>query len=517
MGPQTENREAGKWLVAVLVSAGIFIALLDTTIVDIVLPKMMSAMESDIYGIQWVVITYFLGAAIAMTAVGWFCEVTGHRNAYIIGIILFVVMSAMAGLANSLPMMLAARFFQGVAEGIMIPVGLVILFDAFPPEERGLATGVYGVSASFAPALGPTFGGLLTEYLNWRWVFFINIPIGILDVTFIWLLMRNRRTSEARERFDAMGFFFLAMAFSALIIFLGKGQEKGWLHSDYITILVVIFAVSAVAAIAWLVFSNRPLFPKRILGQRKFILGLLAIFMFSMTAYGFFFLLPIYLQKVHGYTTLQAGLILLPGAMIAAVSTLVSGALSDRINPKWIGFFMLIGTTIFSWLFHTDMDTQRHILYLDYIYWGCFVGGVFGPLALISLSILEERDIANGSTLINISRLIAGSIGTSYATSLLSTRTDTFYDAMSAGLTWTSYSATELMGRLGELSGRTTGYFDPDAWARLLATGKGIIVLRASSYAFHAVYQHLALCSVAAAIITILVRSGNRRPKGPIH
>jgi hypothetical protein len=163
------------------------------------------------------------------------------------------------------------------------------------------------------------------------------------------------------------------------------------------------------------------------------------------------------------------------------------------------------------------MDTQRHVLYLDYIFWGCFIGGTFAPVSLIALSTLEERDIANGSTLINVSRLIAGSIGTSYATSLLSTRTDTFYDAMSAGFTWNSYSATEFMARLGGLGGWTTGYFDPDAWARLLAAGKGMMILKASSYAFHAAYQHLALCSVAAALILLLIRSNLRRPKAPVH
>lgn len=517
MGSNKDVQKANKWLVAVLVSVGVFIALLDTTIVDIVLPKMMSAMETDVYGIQWVVITYFLGAAIAMTAVGWFCEITGHRNAYIIGIILFVVMSTMAGLANSLPVMLASRFFQGVAEGIMIPVGLVILYETFPVEERGLAMGVYGISASFAPALGPTFGGLLTEYLNWRWVFFINIPVGVLDIILIWFLMKNYRTSESFEHFDFMGFICLASAFSALIIFLGKGQEKGWLHSDYILILVVFFVVFAIAAVIWLAFSNRPLFPRRILGHRPFRLGLLAMVMFSMTAYGFFFLLPIYLQRVHGYTTLQSGLILLPGALFAGVSTLLSGALSDRINPKWIALFMLVGAAIASWIFHTDIDTPRNVLYMDYIVWGFFIGGTFAPVSLIALSTLEEQDIANGSTLINVSRLIAGSIGTSYATSLLSTRTDTFYDALSAGFTWNSFSVSEFMTKLGSMSGWTMGYFDPDAWASLLSTGKSMILLKASSYAFHAAYQHLAFCSLAAAFIILLIRSNHRRPKAPVH
>ncbi|RMF78248.1 MAG: MFS transporter, partial [Nitrospirae bacterium] len=157
-----------KWLTAALVSVGIFIALLDTTIVDIVLPKMMSSLDTDLYGVQWVVITYFLGSAIAMTAVGWVGEVVGHRNTYLAGLLLFVAMSALAGMAPTIEAMVATRLFQGVAEGILIPVSMVILFEAFPPEEHGIAMGVFGLSASFAPALGPALGGLITETLSWR-------------------------------------------------------------------------------------------------------------------------------------------------------------------------------------------------------------------------------------------------------------------------------------------------------------------------------------------------------------
>ncbi len=409
-----------KWVIAILVSVGVFIALLDTTIVDIVLPKMMAAMETDIYGIQWVVITYFLGAAIAMTAVG-------HRNVYICGIILFVVMSALAGLATTLEVMLFARFFQGIAEGIMMPVGLLILYETFPPEERGLAMGVYGISASFAPALGPTLGGLLTEYLNWRWVFFINIPVGIIDAALIWWLMRNVLSEEKHLPFDCIGFLLASVALSALIVFLGKGQEHGWLHSDFILTLIIVFIASGIAAAAWMTFSANPLFPRRIMGHQPFRLSIWAMMLFSITAYGFFFLLPIYLQQVHGYSTFQSGIILLPGALFAGIATLMSGILSDRINPKAVAVVILLGAAVASWIFQTNIDTPRGILFLDYIFWGFFIGGAFAPITLLALSTLAERDIANGSTLVNVARLVAGSVGTSYATAVLSVKKDAFY------------------------------------------------------------------------------------------
>ena len=510
------HAKTNKWTVAALVSAGVFIALLDTTIVDIVLPKMMAAMETDIYGIQWVVITYFLGAAIAMMAVGWAADKAGHRNTYIFGILLFIAMSASAGAAANLPMMLFSRFFQGIAEGIMMPVSLIILYETFPPEERGLAMGVYGISASFAPALGPTLGGLLTEYLNWRWVFYINIPVGIVDVVLVWWLVGNVRPDVPPGRFDAVGFLLSAIALSALIVLLGKGQENGWLHSDYILMLLLTFIFSGVAAFFWLAYCRTPLFPRRILAHRPFILGIGAMMFFSVTAYGFFFLLPVYLQQVHGYTTFQSGIILLPGALFAGAATLMAGGLSDRINPKAVAAFTLMGAVVASWIFHTDPDTPRHLLYWDYIFWGFFIGGTFAPVTLICLATLSEHDIANGSTLVNVSRLIAGSLGTSYATAMLSTKRDTFFEALGANVTWGSFSSADLFARLQQFGDISAG-FNPDQWARLMSTAKGLITLRASSFAFHATYQYLGLFSAVALIFVLLVRITHKKVKGPIH
>jgi len=505
---------AGKWTTAILVSIGVFIALLDTTIVDIVLPKMMSALETDIYGVQWVVITYFLGAAIAMTAVGWVAEAVGHRDTYIFGISLFVAMSALAGMAESLEMMITVRFIQGLAEGTMMPVSLLILYEAFPPEERGLAMGVYGISASFAPALGPTLGGLLTEYLNWRWVFYINVPIGIVDVVLIWHLMGNVKR-EKLPPFDFVGFILVSVSLSALIVFLGKGQEYGWLHSDYIVNLIIVFVVTGVAAALWVTFGKNPLYPRRIIAHQPFRLGVWSMMLFSVTAYGFFFLLPIYLQRVHGYTTLDAGLILLPGALFAGVATLLSGFASDRVNPKAVAAVSLIGAAAASWYFHTDMDTPRGILYGDYIFWGFFVGATFAPVTLLSLGTLAEEDVSNGSTLVNIARLIAGSIGTSYATSLLSVKRDTFTEALGSNLTWAKGAVADLLGRLSGAGVTGETLFDPDRYTRAAAVLQGYLSLRGASYAFEAAYQYLALFPLAALLFVLLVKTKGDRKAGP--
>lgn len=514
--PEPERRES-KWTAAFLVSVGVFIALLDTTIVDIVLPKMMSAMEADIYSIQWVVITYFLGAAISMTAVGWISERLGHRNMYLGGVLLFTAMSALAGIAENLPVMLTARFIQGVAEGIMVPVGLVILYESFPKEERGLAMGIYGLSASFAPALGPTLGGFLTEYLNWRWVFFINLPFGIADAVLVWLLMKDLRREEVTRPFDIIGFVLMSVALSCLIVFLGKGQENGWLHSDYVFTLLVLFVLFGVAAAVWFVFYPRPLFPRRILRNHHYWLGLLTMVLISVNAYGFYFLIPIYLERLRIYTTMQAGLIMVPGALVTCIATMASGILSDRLKAKWVCFFFLAGATLASFWYRTDLNTPHASLVWDYIFWGFFVGGTFTPVILLSLAILEEDDVANGSTLLNVVRLIAGSVGTSFATSMLSSRRDVFYESLSGNVLPGSYGANAFSDLLGSMTSQASPYTDPSAIAAYRHLGREIIASRAYSFAFEATFQYLALFMLAAAVVVLLVRSSGKKVTGPVH
>jgi predicted MFS family arabinose efflux permease len=252
-------------------------------------------------------------------------------------------------------------------------------------------------------------------------------------------------------------------------------------------------------------------------GHGPFGLGIGAMMLFSVTAYGFFFLLPMYLQRLHGYTTFQSGMILLPGALFAGIATLASGALSDRLNPKRVSAVLLAGVVVACWLFSTDPDTPQLRLYLDYIVWGFFIGGCFAPITLLALSTVEERDISVGSTLVNMSRLIAGSIGTSYATMLLSVRKDTFYEALSNHFTWGSLGTAEMLARLQAMGYKATGLFQADDSTRLIALVKELMTLKASGYAFEATYQHLGLAAGVAIFFIILIPYTQKKLKAPIH
>lgn len=511
----SQSLSVNKWVVAALVSAGIFIALLDTTIVDIVLPKMMSTLEADLYGIQWVIIAYFMGAAVSMTVVGWMAEAFGHRNTYLLGIVLFVATSALCGIAPSLEFMLAARFVQGVAEGMMLPVGALILMDAFPPEERGLALGVYGLGASFAPAVGPSLGGFITEHLTWRWVFWVNVPIGLADALLVFLLLTNVRGKEVRK-LDFVGLTLLATSLMSFIVFISKGQEKGWLDSDFILKAFAVFLVTFVAFVVWEVKAENPLLPRKLFTNLNVVLTLLAMAFVAMAAYGVFLMLPVYLQKLKGFTTMQAGLIMLPGSLAAAVTTLLAGALSDKLPPKWVGAFFLVCMFVATWQFRTGFYEPRSAAVWDNFFWGLAMGGVFTPLFVVMLASLPEEEFSDASMVMNVVRLVFGSVGTAYATNVFTNRSATFYDALASRVELGSPAASELLQRLGGgLS--ADGWGIPELEVRAKASIQTLVQGLASGEAFQATWRHLALWSLLALIATLLLRSVRGSGRAAIH
>lgn len=508
----------GKWMLAVLVTAGMFMAFLDTTIVDITLPKMMSSLEADIYDAQWIIISYFMGAAIAMTVVGWMAQSFGHRDTYLGGLVLFVGMSALCGAASSLEAMLVFRFFQGIAEGMMIPVGWLLISEGFQQEERGLAMGVYGLGAAFAPAVGPSLGGLLTEYLNWRWVFYVNVPIGLLDGILLLLLFPNRKSPQIGP-LDKVGVVLLSVALSALVVFVSKGQEKGWLQSDFILQMAAIFSLSFIGFLLWELFYPHPLIPRDIFRNREVSLGLLALAMNSIAAYGVYLLLPVFLQKVRGYTTQDSGLIMLPGSLASAISTLLGGALADRGKPKAVAALFLLAGAWATWTFSTGYFDPRFSLVLDNLLWGFAISGSFAPLSYLIFASLKEDRYPHGTMLINVTRLVSGSIGTAISTNLLTTRQDAFYDALAWRMDWGHLSRGGLLGILEAWvsPAARSESLDPDSVHFMLQIARSFLQAIAGSEAFMATYKHLALYLLTGVLVVLGCRNLRGRASTLTH
>ena len=427
-----------KWVASFIVMIGVFMGLLDSTIVNIVLPKMMASLDTDTYGVQWVIISYLVASAIGMTAVGWVGATIGHRTTYILGLLIFTVLSAFCGQAVNLEVMVAARFIQGLGEGLMVPVGMTILFEVFPEKQRGLAMGIYGMGASFAPALGPSLGGLITEHFSWRWIFYINLPVGIIGVLLSFFLLKETKPEEEQSwSFDLIGFLLMSTAFSSLLIFISKGQEKGWLQSDYILAFMVIFAVSFTLFIIVELLTPHPLVDLRIFTSWNYTLSMIPFSLFTMSLYGVALIMPLYLQRLKDYTTLISGVILLPGAFSAAFAIVLGGILSDRFNMKYIFLFSMSLLALLTFnLSLIDYYTPKSLLIQKHILWNFTMAFIFPPAVTIGLKALSKAKVNLGSSLQNATRLLTGSIGTAIAVTILERKHDVYFESFSEYLNY---------------------------------------------------------------------------------
>ncbi len=411
-------------VVSILIVAGMFMTLLDTTIVDIALPHMMAAFDVKEDDIQWVITSYMIASAIAMPTVGYLGGRIGHRNTYVLGIGLFTLMSTICGMAPNLSFMVVSRILQGIGEGLAIPTAMVLLFEIYPPEKRGLAMGLFGLGATFGPAMGPTLGGYLTEHFGWRSIFYVNVIPGILVVYLMLLLMKNERETKVNP-FDTLGFGLLVISLSSLITALSKGNDWGW-HDPRIVVLFYVFIVSTVLFIYRELMVKHPLLDLRLFRFKFFRYPVITLSLFGMGTYASYFLLPMFLERLRGFQTINAGEILFYPAMLTGIVGVLSGILMDKkvISKKTS---ILIGISIF--IFGTylqqklDLDMGKHRIILQLLPWGFGMGMFFPALSQISLGNFKGEMLRHASALQNLLRLVFGSVGTTITTYILINRT----------------------------------------------------------------------------------------------
>ncbi len=507
-----------KWVATVIVMIGTFMTLLDTTIVDITLPKMLASLNTDTYGIQWVVISYMIGSAIAMTVVGWIGATFSYRIVYLLGFTIFVVSSAICGQARNLEMMIIARSIQGIGEGLVVPIAMTYLFLVFPKEEVGLAMGIYGLGASFAPALGPTLGGFITEHLSWRWIFYVNLPVGFIGLSAAILFLKKIKPEDEKPwPFDWFGFVMLAVSLSSLITFLSKGQEKGWLQSNMILILIIIFVISSIIFIVWEWYQKHPVVNVHLFKKRAFWVSVVALACFSLTLYGIYFLLPLYMERLRGYPTLTSGLILFPGSIAMGISLIIGGVLTNKLNLKWFAIFFIIIFSIFSYRFgYIDLYTSKSHIIALFTLWGISVGPLFPILTTGGLSSLSELDVNMGSAIQNVSRLVAGSVGTSIATTIIERKASYFYLIYSRH---TDPSHVPFITSLNKtIKGfLLKGYTLKDA--KILSYSLMKFYIKAEAYftAFQSTFKIMAILALIALPVLLFFKTGKTKEKVPLH
>ena len=426
------------WLIAASVMLATFMEVLDTSVANVALPHIAGNLSASTEESTWVLTSYLVSNAIMLPATNWLGRYFGRKRFLIFCIIIFTVSSALCGAAASLGMLILARVLQGAGGGALQPIAQSVLLESFPPEKRGSAMAIYGMGIVVAPIIGPTLGGWITDNYSWRWIFYINVPIGVLATlmarTFIEdpPYIKNQRPG----RIDYIGFGLMAVALGTLQLMLDKGQEEDWFSSSLITWAAILSIMTFIGFFIWELRSKDPIVNLRILGNRNFAVGTALMTVLGIVLYGTIALLPLFLQTLMGYPALQSGLAVSPRGIGSVLSMIIVGRLVGRVNGRYL---LLFGFTVlaFSTYLFSDINLQ---ISSSSIVWpgmisGFAMGFVFVPLTTMAMGTLANDQIGNASGVFNLMRNTGGSLGIAAVTTMLARGAQTHQAAMVAHLT----------------------------------------------------------------------------------
>ncbi len=413
--------QSSKWLTMAVVVLGTMVISFNTTILNIALPKIMSSLRVNVDEIRWVVTGYMITMTILMPTIGWLGERFGNKKVFLSSLGLFSITSILCGAAWDIDSLIFFRVIQGIASGPIIPLGMVILYETFPQDQRGFALGVYTLGMTFGPAIGPTLGGWIVEEHSWRLIFYLNVPIGIAAIL-LGSVVLSEKKEKVKNTLDSWGLVFLALFLISLLVALSQGNIEGWTSSYIITLFLVAAASGTLLVLRESkIFS--PLVELSVFKIRNFSLISCVAAINYVGAMGTFFLISIFLQRALGLSPLQAGLFMLPTALTMGGTSVLSGKLSDKINPKYLIVSGLIMRVIGFYLISTiNTLTSLGIILLMLLFRSFSAGWIVAPLTSAAMQSLPPELYRHGSGLLSLMRGVGGSLGIAITTTILSYR-----------------------------------------------------------------------------------------------
>jgi DHA2 family multidrug resistance protein len=428
-----EPRAVNPWTVAVVVTLATFMELLDTAIANVALPHIAGGLAVSYEESTWVLTSYLVSNAVVLPLSAWLSRVFGRKRYYMTCVLLFTVSSLLCGLAPSLGLLIFFRVLQGVGGGGLAPVEQAILVDTFPPNKRPAAFALYSMAIVTAPAIGPPLGGWITDSWSWRWVFFINVPIGILSLILTKRLVSDpaeftRQAQAARRdgklKIDGLGIVLVALGFACLEVVFERGQTEDWFQSNFILAFFTVAVVALVIAAIWEWRHPDPVVEIRLLGERNFAIANFFYFLFGFTLFGSTVLIPQMLQSLYGYTATDAGLVLGPGAMVIVVLAPVMVRLLPKVGVKSM---IAMGYLIFAlsmWYFASfDLGTDYKHEALARALQGLGIAPLFIPVSQLAYSFLPKEKNNKASSLTNLFRNQGASFGIAFTTTVVARRT----------------------------------------------------------------------------------------------
>ena len=419
-----QHNTASRGLIAFTVMLPTLIEIIDTSVVNVSLDHIRGSLSAGIDESTWTITAYLVSNAIVIPMAGWLARLIGRKNYQIASIALFTFSSFMCGSAWNLHSLVFFRVMQGIGGGGLVPISQSILLESFPREKHGQAMAIFGLGAMFGPIVGPLLGGWITDSLSWRWIFYINIPIGILSIIMNVIVIKDPPYMQRQKmKIDYWGLLFLSAGLGSLQFVLDKGESDDWFGSA----TIIAFAIIAVVSITLLVineyYSEHPIVNLKLFKDRTFTSGATVMFFVFLNLFGSIVLLPIFLQSLMGYTSLYAGLVLGPGGIATMLAMPFAGKLVSKVNPKNI---LGVGITICA--FSTFM-MSRFNLTADFwtfvwprVILGLGMGLTFIPLTTMTLSHIPREHMTEASSIYNLLRNMGGGVGIAFTTTMLARR-----------------------------------------------------------------------------------------------
>ncbi len=418
-----------KWVIAITVSFAAILEVVDSSIVNVALPDMQGNLGATLSEVGWVITGYGIATAIMIPLTAWLGDFFGRKRYFLFSLIGFTLSSVFCGFATSLPMLVTGRILQGLCGGGLIAKAQSILFETFPREEQGMAQALFGIGVIVGPVIGPTLGGYLTDTLGWRWIFFINIPFGILATTMAALFLPNQNERKI-SKVDWLGIGLLVLFIASLQTVLEQGQQEDWFSSRMITTLTISGIVGAAAFIFHELRTKAPAVNLRVLKYRALSGGSMYSLMLGMGLYGATFAVPIFCQNILHYTAMQTGMLMLPSAIASGLMMPVIGKLSGKVDPRIMIGGGAIGSAVSMFMLASiNPDTSADTMFWPLLLRGASSVFMFMSLSMASVGALPKASIPDGSGIYNLSRQIGGSLGIAIITLVLEQR-EAFHRAM---------------------------------------------------------------------------------------
>jgi DHA2 family multidrug resistance protein len=494
-----------------------FMEILDSTVVSVSLTHIAGNMSSTPSEATWALTSYLVANGIIIPISGWLANRMGRKNLLLISTAGFTMASVLCGLAPSMAFLICFRVIQGACGGSLQPMSQAVMLEAFPPKQHGKAMAVWAMGAVVAPVLGPVLGGWITDNISWRWVFYINLPVGLVSVFMMKMFLKDppyiRRSSA---RVDSWGLLALAAWVAALQIMLDKGQEKDWFGSSFILVLAVVFAIGLVAWLALELTARNPVTDLRVFGQATFAAGAVVFALVAgFVMYGGQTIISLWLQTLLGYPSMQAGEALLAIGLGAAVAMPTASALVSRFDPRKVCAGGVLGISL---SFYRLMGFNLSVGYWD-LFWpqvlqGFSIGMVFVPLAVLTMAYIPKEKMGNATSLFNMMRNIGGGVGISSVTTMLTRQGQQHTNFLVANITPTSTLVQSLLsGVKGLFVGSGPGLAEQQVYAALF----GLVQREANMVAMVRIFQFLgALTLTALPLIALTKRPPKAQASQPL-